>query len=415
MPDNKKEIAPTPALVPLSLPNKLAPTPTQAPRYSVRIKNASGQEVVVADPRATRALVALMDLHAVIGGAACHWGGPSAFAEIMAAAHAIMFSVKGRQWYEAYNFVNDAGHTENGVYALRSNYGFDGMSFESLKGFRSFNSKLTGHGESHINPEGVFLSNGPLGSALPQAQGLAMADRVSGNDRVTLCTVSDGACMEGEAKEALSALPGFAARGKVNPFVLLLSDNNTKLSGRIDKDSFSMQPSFEALSVLGWTVIKVEKGNCLESVYQAVEKGIGEARANPLKPVCIWFKTTKGKGVKSTEDSSSGGHGYPLQNAEKIVDFLAEIYSGFEYLPVNFGFGPKNLMSSGCYQRLPKKQSRLLLQQLKRRKSRLAWQKVRLRPPAKVLRSIPFAAMFKVQPGSLSFKKHFRIASWKWA
>ena len=336
MPDNKKELTSTPAMVPLSLPNKLAPTPTQAPRYSIRIKNASGQEVVVADPRATRALVALMDLHAVIGGAACHWGGPSAFAEIMAATHAIMFSVKGRQWYEAYNFVNDAGHTENGVYALRSNYGFDGMSFESLRGFRSFKSKLTGHGESHINPEGVFLSNGPLGSALPQAQGLAMADRVSGNDRLTLCTVSDGACMEGEAKEALSALPGFAAAGKVNPFVLLLSDNNTKLSGRIDKDSFSMQPSFEALGVLGWNVIKVEKGNCLESVYHAVEKGIEAAKANPLKPVCIWFKTTKGKGVKSTEDSSSGGHGYPLKNAEKIIDFIAEIYGGFEYLPGEF-------------------------------------------------------------------------------
>ena len=74
MPDNKKELTSTPAMVPLSLPNKLAPTPTQAPRYSIRIKNASGQEVVVADPRATRALVALMDLHAVIGGAACHWG-----------------------------------------------------------------------------------------------------------------------------------------------------------------------------------------------------------------------------------------------------------------------------------------------------------------------------------------------------
>ena len=336
MPENKKEITSSTTLIPLPIPNKLAPTPTQAPRYSIQIKNAAGQECVAADPRATRASAAFMALHAVIGGAASHWGGPSAFAEIMASIHAIMFSVKDRQWYEAYNFVNDAGHTENGVYALRANYGFDGLSFESLKGFRSLQSKLTGHGESHLNPEGVFLSNGPLGSAVPQAQGLAMADRLSGNDRVTLCTISDGACMEGEAKEALSAIPGFAAKGKVNPFVLMLSDNNTKLSGRIDKDSFSMEPTFETLSVLGWNVIKVQEGNCLESVYHAVEKGIEEARANPLKPVCIWFKTLKGKGVKSTEESSSGGHGYPLQNAEKIVDFIVEIYGGFEHLPGEF-------------------------------------------------------------------------------
>ncbi|MGV3773507.1 MAG: transketolase, partial [Verrucomicrobiales bacterium] len=149
-----------PPLKALTVKSRLASTPTNAPKYSVTIKNAEGQEVKVADPRATRALIALMNIHAVNGGAACHWGGPAAFAEIMAATHAIMFSVKDRQWHEAYNFVNDAGHTENGIYALRSIYGFDNMTFEDLKGFRSIKSKLTGHGESHLNPEGVLLSNG---------------------------------------------------------------------------------------------------------------------------------------------------------------------------------------------------------------------------------------------------------------
>jgi transketolase len=80
-----------PPLKPFDGKSKLAGTPGQ-PKFSVKIKNAEGQEVTVADPRATRALVALMDVHAVIGGAACHWGGPAAFAEIMAAVHAIMFS-----------------------------------------------------------------------------------------------------------------------------------------------------------------------------------------------------------------------------------------------------------------------------------------------------------------------------------
>ena len=140
-----------PPLKPINYKSKLAGTPGN-PKYSVKVKNAAGQEVVVADPRATRALVALMDVHAVVGGAACHWGGPAAFAEIMACIHAIMFSTKGRPWHEAFNFANDAGHTENGIYALRANYGFDNTTFEDLKGFRSIKSKLTGHGESHLNP-----------------------------------------------------------------------------------------------------------------------------------------------------------------------------------------------------------------------------------------------------------------------
>src|SRR5437016_2461384 len=130
-----------PPLTPFNIKSKLAPTPTAKPKYFRTIKNAAGQDVIIAEPNATRALVALMDVHAVNGGAACHWGGPAAFAEIMAAIHAIMFSVRGRQWYEAFNFVNDAGHTENGIYALRSLYGFDGMTFESLKGFRGIQSK----------------------------------------------------------------------------------------------------------------------------------------------------------------------------------------------------------------------------------------------------------------------------------
>jgi len=317
-----------PPLTPLSIKSRLAGTPKGAPKYPVTIKNLAGEPVVLGNPRATRALVALMDVHAVNGGAACHWGGPAGFAEIVAAVHGIMFATKGRPWHEAYNFVNDAGHAENGIYALRANYGFDGMSFDDLIGFRGFKSKLTGHGESHLNPEGVLLSNGPLGSALPQAQGLALADKVAGRDRVTIVTVSDGAAMEGEAKEAFAAIPGLAAKGRMNPFILLLSDNDTKLSGRITKDAFSMQNTFQAMSALGWNVLFVPNGHDLQSVYQTLEKGIAVAKDNPTVPVCLWVKTIKGYGVKATEENSAGGHGFPLANGEKIIDFVNEIFGG---------------------------------------------------------------------------------------
>src|SRR5436309_1721385 len=317
-----------PPLTPLAIPSRLAGAPTGKPKYSVIVKSAAGEPVVLADPRATRGLVALMDVHAVNGGAACHWGGPAAFAEIMAAIHGLMFATQGRPWHEAFNFVNDAGHTENGIYALRANYGFDGMTFEDLKLFRSIKSKLTGHGESHLNPQGVLLSNGPLGSALPQAQGLAIADKVAKRDRITICTVSDGASMEGEAKEAFAAIPGLAAKDRVNPFILVLSDNDTKLSGRITKDSFSMQRSFQAMSALGWNVISVPNGHDLQAVYLSVEKAIEQAKANPNYPVCLWTKTVKGYGIKATAENASGGHGFPLANGEKIVDWINEIYGG---------------------------------------------------------------------------------------
>ena len=316
-----------PPLKPLTLKNRLAGTPA-APKYAAKVKNAAGQEVALGDPRATRALVALMDVHAVNGGAACHWGGPAAFAEINAAVHGLMFATQGRPWHEAFNFVNDAGHAENGVYALRANYGFDGQTFEALKDFRSIKSKLTGHGESHLNPEGVLLSNGPLGSSVGQAEGLAMGDKTAGRDRVTVLIISDGASMEGESKEGFAAIPGLAAKGRVNPFVMIVSDNDTKLSGRITKDSFSMQPTFEAMDDLGWRVTKVANGHDLQAVYAAAEKAVADAKADPTKPVCLWVKTIKGYGIKATEENSAGGHGFPLANGEKIPDWITELYKG---------------------------------------------------------------------------------------
>ena len=200
------------------------------------------------------------------------------------------------------------------------------LTINSLKGFRSIESGLTGHGEAHLFPEGVYISNGPLGSGLPQAQGLAAAESLTDSPRVTFTAISDGACMEGEAKEAFAAIPGLAAQGKMGPFVCMVSDNNTKLSGRIDADSFSMKPTFESLSQLGWDVTFVEDGHDLQGMYDAIEAATAQARTNPKKPQVLWCKTVKGKGVAKTEESASGGHGFPLKTADEIQSFIDEIY-----------------------------------------------------------------------------------------
>jgi transketolase len=318
-------------LTPLNIPSRLAKTPKSKPRYGVTVQLNSGEQMTVADPRATRAMVALMDMNALHGGAASHFGGPSAFAELMSAAHGLMFEMavkQKREWFEAFNFVNDAGHCENGLYALKANYGFADLTVDSLKKFRSIESPLTGHGEAHLFPQGVLISNGPLGSSIPQAQGLAIADAMSGKKRVTICALSDGAAMEGEAKEALAAIPGLAKRGKVAPFVLFISDNRTKLSGRIEQDSFSMEPTFQSLEKLGWKVMRLEDGNQLQACVSTLEEAIQNVLLDPTAPVVIHARTVKGKGNKKAEASASGAHGFPLKKAEEMPAFLAEIYEG---------------------------------------------------------------------------------------
>ena len=311
------------------LASKLAHTPSKNPEFAVELNNSRGQSLKLADPRAIRALIALMDMEAVMGGAASHWGGPSALAEILSSLHALMFQEareKQQAWHELFHFVNDAGHCENGIYATRALYGFADLNFDELKLFRSMGSRLTGHGEAHLFPEGVLISNGPLGSSIPQSQGLCLGDALAGRKRVTVTILSDGASFEGEAKEALAAIPGLAAKGKMAPYVLIVSDNNTKLSGRVDKDSFSMKPTFDSLSTLGWNVVPLNNPHDLKECLACLEKCIEMARQNPSKPVAIWAKTIKGYGVKTTADSSSGGHGFPLKKPTELKNFLSEIY-----------------------------------------------------------------------------------------
>lgn len=328
-------------LKPLNLPVKLHKAPKSKAHYGISLKDAKQKYIDFANPKATRSMLALMDLAAVNGGAACHWGGPSAMTEAWTALHAIMF--KHDDWFNHFNFVNDIGHAENGIYALRANLGYGDLTLNKLKTFRAMNSELTGHGESHLYPEGVLLSNGPLGSAFPQAQGLAVADKLIGNKRVTVVSLSDGASMEGEAKEAFAAIPGLASKGKLNPFVMLLSDNNTKLGGRIDKDAFSMKGQFESLHNLGWKVILVENAHDLMTVYEELEKAIQMAKSDDKTPVCVWLKTVKGYAVKATAESSSGGHGFPLKAYDEgIHAFLKEIWAD-EEVPSEFTLWAKEL------------------------------------------------------------------------
>ena len=102
-------------LVPLNIKNPLAPTPSKNLLFSKPVKLALGDDVEFSDPKALRAMVALMDMQATIGGAASHWGGPSAFSELVSAIYGVAFhngQKLGENWYESYHLVNDAGHCE---------------------------------------------------------------------------------------------------------------------------------------------------------------------------------------------------------------------------------------------------------------------------------------------------------------
>ena len=172
-----------------------------------------------------------------------------------------------------------------------------------------------------------------------------------------------------------------------------------------------MQPTFAAMSALGWNVIQVPDGNDLAAVYLAVERGLQQARANPRAPVCLWVKTIKGFGVKSTMESASGGHGFPLANGEKIVEFVNEIYFGGEVPAELAAWAQRPPRRLGEKRRRQKSQSRRRRRpprpRSRRTKSRPGWARARCGPPRRACRSIPFPPIWPGPPACAFFQKSF--------
>ncbi len=277
------------------------------------------------DPSTMRAILALMDMEAALGGAASHFGGPSALAELVSSvAGYMLFTAKKHSapWAEMFHLVNDAGHCENIFYAMRA-VGDWGIRLKDCRGFRSINSPLTGHAEAAALPQCVGISNGPLGSALPQAQGLAMAERCKGTKRAVFCFLSDGGAMEGEAREALAAIAGLAKKGQVGPFVLIISDNKKKLSGPMG-EAYDMAPSFLSLKTLGWQLRELKNPHNLQHCAQSIEAAHKEA-CSSLKPQAIWAHTIKGYGSEACTKAAAGGHGFPLKRASELTEFLSKL------------------------------------------------------------------------------------------
>lgn len=96
-------------------------------------------------------------------------------------------------------FVLSKGHASPLLYATLSEKGF--IDQEDLKGFRHIDSKLQGHPNMNYVP-GVDMSTGSLGQGISCAVGMAITNKVDGNDHRIYTLLGDGECEEGEVWEA---------------------------------------------------------------------------------------------------------------------------------------------------------------------------------------------------------------------
>jgi len=212
-------------------------------------------------------------------------------------------------WVDRDRFVLSAGHGSMLLYSLLHLSGYD-LSIEALQNFRQWGSKTPGHPEHGLTP-GVETTTGPLGQGFANGVGMALAERYLAAhfnrpghhivDHFTYGIISDGDLMEGISHEAAS-LAGHLGLGKLNYFY---DDNHISIEG--DTDLAFTENRTGRFVAYGWHVQRVDDGNDLE----ALEQALNEARKETRRPSLIAVRTHIGYGSPNKQDTA-GVHGEPL-------------------------------------------------------------------------------------------------------
>ena len=228
---------------------------------------------------------------------------------------------KSSKWFNRDRFVLSAGHGSMLLYSLLHLSGYD-VTIDDLKNFRQWDSRTPGHPEVH-HTDGVEATTGPLGQGIAMSVGMAMAEAhlaakfnkedLSVIDHYTYALISDGDLMEGISHEAAS-LAGHLGLGKL---IALYDSNDISLDGDLDR-SFS-DNSEERFKAYGWQVIRVEDGNDLTEIRNAIQA----AQENTEQPTLIEIKTVIGYGSPN-KSASASSHGAPLGKDE--VKLTKEYY-----------------------------------------------------------------------------------------
>ncbi|MDX1385832.1 MAG: transketolase, partial [Thermoanaerobaculia bacterium] len=212
-------------------------------------------------------------------------------------------------WPNRDRFVLSCGHASALLYSLLHLAGFD-LSLDEIRNFRQLGSKTPGHPEYGMTP-GVETTTGPLGQGVGNAVGMALAERLRGEqfnaggakvvDYRTWALASDGDLMEGVAAEA-SSLAGHLGLGKLN---VIYDANRITIDGSTDL-TFT-EDAARRYEAYGWHTAAVDDGNDLEALAAAYDAAIAETE----RPSLILVRTHIGYGSPGKQDTSAS-HGAAL-------------------------------------------------------------------------------------------------------
>ncbi|MBQ0064620.1 MAG: transketolase [Firmicutes bacterium] len=207
-------------------------------------------------------------------------------------------------------FVLSKGHASPALYAVLSAKGF--IPEEELKTFRELGSRLQGHPSMGLCP-GVDMSTGSLGQGISCAVGMALANKLDGNDHRIYVLCGDGECQEGQVWEAVMS----AAHYKLDNMCICVDYNNLQIDGHVS-DVMDVSPLDKKFEAFGAHVICIDGHD-----FDQIRAAYAEAKTVKGQPTVIVAKTIKGKGVSFMEDNVNW-HGV-APNKEQYEQATAEL------------------------------------------------------------------------------------------
>ena len=252
---------------------------------------------------------------------------------------------KNPNWDNRDRFILSAGHGSMLEYSLLHLFGY-GIIIEDIKNFRQVGSLTPGHPEYGHTP-GVEITTGPLGQGICNAVGMAIAEAHLAEkfnkpgykvvNHNTYAIVGDGCLMEGISGEA-SSLAGTLGLGKL---IVLYDSNNMSIEG--DTDIAFREDVAKRYEAYNWQVIKVNDGNDIEAIENAIE----EAKRETTKPSMIIVKNQIGFGCPAKQGKASA-HGEPLgaENVKAMKENLGWKQEDF-YVPSEVYSNMDNYIKAG--------------------------------------------------------------------
>lgn len=184
-------------------------------------------------------------------------------------------------------FILSKGHGSLAQYTVLEELGV--ISREQMDGYCKRGGILGTHPDYGL--PGIEASTGSLGHGLGLALGMALADKVRGDDRTVYTVLSDGELQEGSVWEAMLLAPTL----QIVNLIAFVDLNDFQSLGQTSKIHPNFYPVLDKVRAFGWEAVEVD-GHDSAAIYDAV---VGRRAESPLMVVA---RTTKGKGVSYMEN-----------------------------------------------------------------------------------------------------------------